>query len=84
MAGPQIVPAGPDLVIPTIDPSADQPATFVIDETVACANIEITLFSIVVVDRFARVSGLIKVGGRQDIRLSSVPDLAIETKVARS
>jgi hypothetical protein len=52
---------------------------FAINSTVDSSNIEISLFSFVVVGDLARVTGLIRVRNRPDVRLASVPDLSLTT-----
>jgi hypothetical protein len=52
---------------------------FAVNRTVDSSNIEITLFSFVVVGDLARVTGLIHVRNRPDVRLASVPDLSLTT-----
>ncbi len=64
---------------------AAQPSTpvrswaFAVNTTVDCCDIEITLFSFVVVGELARVTGLVRIRNRPDVRLASVPELALAT-----
>ena len=55
------------------------PFAFAVNETARCDDIEITLCSFVTVDGLARVTGLVRVDGRPDVRLGSVPELAVST-----
>jgi hypothetical protein len=50
---------------------------FAVNSTVECAGIEITLLSFVVVADLARVTGLVHVRNRPDVRLASVPELSL-------
>jgi hypothetical protein len=52
---------------------------FAVNRTVVSENIEISLFSFVVVGDLVRVTGLITVRNRPDVRLASVPDLRLTT-----
>ena len=52
---------------------------FAVNSTVDSSNIEITLFSFVVVGNLVRLTGLVHVRNRPDVRLASVPDLALST-----
>jgi hypothetical protein len=52
---------------------------FAVNRTVDSNNIEITLFSFVVVGDLARVTGLVRVRNRPDVRLASVPELSVAT-----
>jgi len=52
---------------------------FAVNSTVDCSDIEITLLSFVVVGEFARVTGLVRVRNRPNVRLASVPDLSLAT-----
>jgi hypothetical protein len=52
---------------------------FAVNSTVDCSNIEITLLSFVVVGTLARVTGLVRVRNRPDVRLASVPELSLTT-----
>ena len=64
---------------------AGQPPTsvgswaFAVNRTVDCSDIEITLLSFVVVGEFARVTGVIRIRNRPDVRLASVPELSLAT-----
>ncbi len=51
---------------------------FAINSTVDCSDIEITLLSFVVVGEFARVTGLVRIRNRPDVRLASVPQLSLK------
>jgi hypothetical protein len=58
------------------------PATswaFAVNTTVEYRDIEITLLSFVVVAEFARVTGLVRIRNRPNVRLASVPALALAT-----
>jgi hypothetical protein len=50
---------------------------FAVNTTVDCSEIEITLLSFVVVGEFARISGLVRIRNRPDVRLASVPELSL-------
>jgi hypothetical protein len=50
---------------------------FAVNTTVYCSDIEITLLSFVVVGELARVTGLIRIRNRPDVRLASVPELSL-------
>lgn len=52
---------------------------FAVNTTVECSDIEITLLSFVVVGELARVSGLVRIRNRPDVRLASVPELSLAT-----
>jgi hypothetical protein len=52
---------------------------FSVNRSVRCSEIEITLFSFVVVGNLARVTGLVRVRNRPDVRLASVPELSLAT-----
>ncbi len=52
---------------------------FAVNSTVDSSNIEISLFLFVVVGDLARVTGLVRVRNRPDVRLASVPDLSLTT-----
>lgn len=64
---------------------AGQPPTpvgswaFAVNMTVDCSDIEITLLSLAVVGEFARVTGVIRIRNRPDVRLASVPELSLAT-----
>ena len=64
---------------PARSASAARSWAFAVNSTVDSSNIEITLFSFVVVGDLARVTGLVRVRNRPDVRLASVPDLAMTT-----
>jgi len=50
---------------------------FAINSTVECSDVEITLLSFVVVGTLVRVTGLVRVRKRPDVRLASVPELSL-------
>jgi len=52
---------------------------FAVNASVDCSDIEITLLSFAVVGEFARVSGLVQIRNRPDVRLASVPELSLKT-----
>jgi hypothetical protein len=52
---------------------------FAVNRTVDCSDIEITLFSFVVVGELAQVTGLVRIRSRPDVRLASVPELSLAT-----
>jgi hypothetical protein len=52
---------------------------FAVNSTVEASDIEITLLSFVVVADLVRVTGLVRVLNRPNVRLASVPDLALAT-----
>jgi hypothetical protein len=52
---------------------------FAVNTTVHSSDIEITLLSFVVVGEFARVTGLVRIRNRPDVRLASVPELSLAT-----
>jgi hypothetical protein len=56
---------------------AAPPRAFAVNETARCEGIEITLCSFVIVEELARVTGLVRVQGRPDVRLGSIPALAV-------
>lgn len=53
------------------------PWAFAVNETAASHDVQITLLSFAVVGDIVRVSGLVRVPNRHDLRLSAVPDLVI-------
>jgi hypothetical protein len=65
------------LVAPLVAPVRSW--AFAVNSTFDCSNIEITLFSFVVVGDLARVTGLVRVRNRPDVRLASVPNLVLVT-----
>ena len=54
-----------------------RPLAYAVNETARCDDVEITLCSLVTVDGLVRVSGLVRVHGRPDVRLGSIPQLAV-------
>lgn len=52
---------------------------FAINSTADCSEIEITLLSFVVVGALVRVTGLVRIRNRPNVRLASVPDLSLAT-----
>ncbi len=73
-----VVPASQaDSPAPAASPTG--PWAFAVNRTVDSSNIEISLFSFVVVGDLARVTGLVNVRNRPDVRLASVPDLSLTT-----
>lgn len=52
-------------------------SAYAINGSATCHEIEVTLFTFVMVDRYARISGLVRVGGRREIRLSSIPEISV-------
>jgi hypothetical protein len=68
-----------------LEPGQDEPRfvasprAFAVNETARCEGIEITLCSFVIVDELARVTGLVRVQGRPDVRLGSIPALAVSS-----
>jgi hypothetical protein len=53
------------------------PWAFAVNETAASHDVQITLLSFAIVGDVVRVSGLVRVPNRRDLRLSAVPDLVI-------
>lgn len=53
------------------------PWAFAVNETAASHDVQITLLSFAIVGDVVRVSGLVRVPNRRDLRLSTVPDLVI-------
>jgi hypothetical protein len=53
------------------------PRAVALNETACCEGIEITLCSFVVVDDLARVTGVVRVQSRPDVRLGSIPSLVV-------
>jgi hypothetical protein len=60
-------------------PATTRSWAFAVNSTADSSNIEITLFAFVVVGDLVRVTGLVHVRNRPDVRLASVPDLALTT-----
>jgi hypothetical protein len=66
-----------------LEPSADKlPASvrswaFAVNSTVDCSDIEITLLSFVVVGSLVRVTGLVAIRSRPNVRLATVPELSL-------
>ena len=60
-------------------PALTRSWAFAVNSTVDSSNIEITLFSFVVVGNLVRLTGLVHVRNRPDVRLASVPDLSLTT-----
>jgi hypothetical protein len=66
-----------------LEPGADAPPTsvrswaFAINSTVDCSDIAITLLSFIVVGKLVRVTGLVAIRSRPNVRLASVPELAL-------
>jgi hypothetical protein len=56
------------------------PRAFALNETSRCEGIEITLCSFVLVDELARVTGVVRVDSRPDVRLGSVPSLVVTSE----
>lgn len=52
---------------------------FAVNSTARCSDIEITLLSFAIVGNLARVTGLVRVRNRPDVRLASVPELLLST-----
>jgi hypothetical protein len=69
-------PLQPGAVAP---PIVRAPLAFAVNETAHCEGIEITLCSFVIVDELARVTGLVRVQGRPDVRLGSIPALVVSS-----
>lgn len=69
--------AGPIELSGSEPPAPTPPRAFALNETARCEGIEITLCSFVVVDELARVTGVVRVQSRPDVRLGSVPSLVI-------
>lgn len=61
-----------------------RPLAYAVNETARCNDVEITLCSLVVVDGLVRVSGLVRVHGRPDVRLGSIPELAVSAAGGRA
>jgi len=60
-------------------PADGVPWAVALNETAASDEIEVTLLAFAVVDDLVRVSGLVRVLRRPDVRLASVPTLALAT-----
>jgi hypothetical protein len=58
-------------------PASVRSWAFAINTTVDCADIAITLLSIVVVGKLVRVTGLVAIRNRPNVRLATVPDLSM-------
>jgi hypothetical protein len=52
---------------------------FAVNRSADCSDIEITLLSFVVVGEFARMTGLVRIRNRPNVRLASVPELSLAT-----
>jgi len=52
---------------------------FAVNSTVDCSDIEITLLAFVVVEKLVRVTGLVRIRSRPNVRLASVPELSLAT-----
>jgi hypothetical protein len=50
---------------------------FAVNASVDCSDIEIALLSFVIVGEFARMTGLVRIRNRPNVRLASVPELAL-------
>jgi hypothetical protein len=50
---------------------------FAVNEMAEHSDVEITLLSLVVVEQLVRMTGLVRVRNRPDVRLASVPDMAL-------
>jgi len=57
--------------------NSGQARAFTINETATCDALEVTLLTLVVVDKIIRVSGLIQIRGRVDVALCNVPTLSL-------
>jgi hypothetical protein len=66
----------PGQVAEHLPPSAGSWA-FAVNQSADCDEIEITLLSLVVVGEFARVTGLVRIRNRPNVRLASVPALSL-------
>lgn len=60
-------------------PPPVRPLAFAVNRSVDCSDIEITLLSFVVVGEFARITGLVRIRNRPNVRLASVPELSLAT-----
>ena len=58
-------------------PSTADPWAFPVNLTARGSDIEITLFSFILVGEFGRLTGLVRTTTPQDVRLASVPALSI-------
>jgi len=54
-----------------------EPWAFPVNRTASGHDIEITLLSFTLVEEFARLTGLVRLGGPTDVRLATVPALAL-------
>ena len=70
----QRVTTPPLSVMGTISNSG-QARAFAINETDTCDALEVTILTLVVVDKIIRVSGLIRIRGRVNVALCNVPTL---------
>jgi hypothetical protein len=71
--------AGPIELTGSEPRASTPPRAFALNETAGCEGIEITLCSFVVVDDLARVTGVVRVRSRPDVRLGSVPSLVVSS-----
>ncbi len=55
------------------------PWAFALNETAASDDIEVTLLALTLVDDVVRVSGLVRVVRRPDVRVANIPSLALAT-----
>lgn len=75
LSGPAALPAHTTDAAAPVAPSA--PWAFALNQSATCGDVEVTLLSLVVVDGLVRVSGIVRVHRRRDVRLASIPDLAV-------
>lgn len=60
-------------------PADGAPWAFALNETAASDDIEVTLLALALVDDIVRVSGLVRVVRRPDVRLTNIPSLTLAT-----
>jgi hypothetical protein len=58
-------------------PTAEVPWASALNATVECDEISVTLLALDIVDDLLRLTGVIRVGDRPDIRVASIPSLEI-------
>lgn len=61
-----------ETLLPPVEPWA-----FPVNQTASHHDIEITLLSFTLVEQFARLTGLVRLSGPTDVRLATVPALAL-------
>lgn len=74
---------GPGSVDEDVVGSPARPWAFAVNQTARRDDIEITLFSFILVGEFTRLTGLVRAHTSQDVRLASVPALSISSRDGR-